>query len=109
MPYHKDFSTLFAKGELKVQPEGWKSLEVEYGYEYIGPIPNFFWRIKGTQHTFRIGVAELNQISKGDYANHVKEFLENFRKDYLGWATEGFPTEWMREYHYEYRNYMYLI
>jgi len=106
MPFHKDFSQLWGHGELKVFPKKWKECTVEYGYGYVGTLINVFWRIKGTQHTFRIPLLQLDEISKGDYESHIERFLEIFREDYLSWAAQGFSEEWMRDYHKEYRNYI---
>lgn len=104
MPFRKDFTVLWGRGELNVAPEKWTPLTIEYGYGHAGTIINMFWRVKGTSHTFRIPITQLNEISKGDYESHIEEFLEIFMQDYLEWATQGFPEEWMREYHQEYKN-----
>jgi hypothetical protein len=108
MPFRKNFKELWGHGELSVKPEKWTPLTVEYGYGYVGTLINMFWRVKGTSHTFRIPVNQLNEISKGDYENHIEEFLKIFREDYLTWAGQGFSEEWMREYHREYRNHIIL-
>lgn len=104
MPNRQDFSNLYGKGEIPVKPNGWTPLTIDFAYGYVGNLPNFYWRVKGTEHTFRIPVNQLNELSKGDYERHIKEFLESFRQEYLGWAGGGFQEEWMREYHREYRN-----
>jgi len=106
MPYIHDFSRLSSTGEINVNPSGWKPLSIEYGYGYVGPQLNFFWRVKETTHTFRISVQLLNEQSDGNYEKHIKEFLENFREDYISWITQGFPAEWMYEYHQQYKNFV---
>ncbi len=106
MPYIHDFSTLTSKGEINVSPRGWQPVTIEYGYGYIGQQINFYWRIKNTTHTFRISLQLLNQESGGNYAKHIEEFLEEFRKEYISWIAQGFPAEWMYEYHQQYRNYV---
>lgn len=106
MPYIHDFSTLKGKGEIEVSPSGWQPLIIEYGYDYVSTQLNFFWRVKNTQHTFRISVQLLNQETGGDYGKHIKEFLETFREEYISWITQGFPADWMREYHEQYRDYI---
>ncbi len=108
MPFRKDFKELWGHGELNVKPDKWTPLIIEYGYGYVGTLINMFWRVKGTSHTFRIPINQLNEISKGDYENHIEEFLKIFREDYLTWAAQGFSEEWMREYHREYRNHIIL-
>jgi hypothetical protein len=107
MPNFYDFSTLRNIKELEINPLGWiNPLTVEYGIgDQLGP--TFFWRVKGTKHTFVIPVLRLDFISSGDYANHFTSVLQNFReKDYTSWKKEGFSTPWMREYEQDYRNYI---
>ena len=106
MPFHQDFDDLYGRGEISVRPNGWTPLVVEYGYGNISQQKNFYWRVKGTQHTFRISYQSLNELSHGDYGNHIEYALENFRQEYLSWAAGGFTEEWMVEYHQEYRNYL---
>jgi hypothetical protein len=106
MPFHQDFSELYSIGEINVHPYGWKKLVIEYGYGYVGDVQNFFWRVKETRHTFRIPLVTLNEMSKGNYEEHIQYVLENFRQEYLSWAAQGFPVEWMVEYHHEYKNFL---
>lgn len=106
MPFHQDFSELYGRGELEVRPLGWTDLTIEYGYGYISQQLNFYWRVKGTEHTFRIALQLLNEHSKGKYEEHIEYVLENFRQEYLSWAAQGFQADWMVEYHREYRNFI---
>jgi hypothetical protein len=108
MPFHKDFGDLWGKNELLVHPKKWEKLTVEYGYGYVGSLVNMFWRVKGTKHTFRIPVSDLNNLSKGNYEKHIEEFLELFRDDYLGWIAQGLTEQWMEEYHREYGKFIEL-
>lgn len=104
MPNFKDFGDLWGKSELSVTPHKWKPIKIEYGYSYVGTLINMFWRVKGTRHTFRIPVNQLNEHSQGNYEKHIEEFLEIFRNEYLSWVAQGLSEEWMREYHNEYKN-----
>lgn len=106
MPFHQNFEELYAKGEMHVKPNGWAELDIDYGYTDIGRQKNFCWRIKGTQHTFRIPLTSLNEFSQGNYEHHIEYVLENFRQEYFSWAAQGFPAKWMVEYHREYSNYI---
>lgn len=106
MPFHQDFTELYSHNELDVHPVGWTKMVIEYGYGYIASQQNFYWRVKGTQHTFRLPVYILNEHSKGNYEEHIEYVLENFRHEYLSWAAQGFPAEWMVEYHKEYKNFI---
>ena len=107
MPYVHDFSTLRDVKEVRISPKGWTSpIVVEYGVgERYGP--TYFWRVKGTKHTFVIPMLRLNYISQGDYAAHFKDVLEKFlENDYNEWKRKGFPIEWMREYRDEFEKFV---
>jgi hypothetical protein len=106
MPYHKNFDELDLRGTFSVTPIGWKPLIIEYGYDKIGGADFFFWRVADTKHTFRKPVSSLNQESGGDYETHIKEFLEGFREEMLGWLMEGIDTEWSRDYFREYNRWV---
>lgn len=106
MPYVKDFSELTGRGSFDIDVPQWVPLTIEYGYGYISLAMYFFWRVKGTNHTFRINYNDLMLETNGNVEKHISDFLKEFRKEYLGWAGQGFPVEWMREYHREYRNFI---
>jgi len=107
MPNNYDFSALRGIKTLEINPKGWVNpLTVEYGIgDQLGP--TYFWRVKGTKHTFVIPVLRLDFISAGDYSNHFTEVLENFReKDYAEWKASEFKTKWMQEYETDYRRFI---
>lgn len=107
MPNIKDFSELTGRGTFEVEVNKWKNpLTIEYGYGYINSLMFFFWRVEGTTHTFRISYYELMLDCQGDYEKHVKEFLPQFRQEYLGWIYGGLQADWMREYHEQYKNFV---
>ncbi len=108
MPYHKDFDELYNRGEFGLQPEGWEPLIIEFGYDDIGNAQYFFWRVKETRHTFKKPVSALVQESAGDYEGAIKNFLEGFREEMLGWLTQGIITEWSKEYVREYNKWVKL-
>ena len=103
MPNNRDFSQIVDIKTVELKPEGWVSpLYIEYGIDSYNGIPSYFWRVKGTLHTFIIAVTRLDFLSQGDYNEHFKEFLENFREEYLTWAEKGFNQEWMQQYREQY-------
>jgi len=107
MPNNYDFSKLRDIKNIEINPAGWiNPLTVEYGIgEQLGP--TYFWRVKGTRHTFVIPVLRLNFISSGDYGKHFTEVLENFKEnDYESWRSEGFSAPWMREYEANYSHFI---
>jgi len=108
MPYVKDFSELTGRGSFNVEVPKWLPITIEYGYAYYGQVPFLYWRLKGTTHTFKIGMYEIMEKTQGDFEQHVTEFLKSFRNEYLSWLKQGFTAEWMREYHEQYREFIEL-
>jgi len=103
MPNKYNFSELNEIKELQVNPINWVNpLIIEY------TIDNnvYYWRVKGTSHTFTIPVKRMNYITSGNYVKHFEEALQNFREDYIEWKNSGFITEWMREYEFEYKRFI---
>jgi len=109
MPNNYDFSKLENVQSSRVEPEGWITpLYVEYGTGLHGGVPSYFWKVKGTSHTFVIPILRMDFLSKGDYEAHFKETLEGFRKDYVGWNGEEWYAEWMQDYREQYRDFISL-
>lgn len=109
MPNNYDFKKIENVKVTEVSPEGWISpLYVEYGTGLSGGVPSYFWRVKGTSHTFVIPILRMDFLSKGDYEAHFKEALQGFREDYVGWKDEGFYADWMQEYREQYSSFISL-
>jgi hypothetical protein len=110
MPNIFNFANLKNVKTVEVSPEGWISpLYVEYGItneESVYGIPTCCWRVKGTLHTFTIPLIRLDYLSSGDYKTHFNEVLNTFRQDYITWNTEGFITQWAREYYEQYHRFI---
>lgn len=107
MPNFYDFSKLENLKELIVNPKGWVNpLIIEYGVGYHGEIISYYWRIKGTKHTFIIPILRIDYLSEGDYSSHFEEALEGFREDYLSWHNNNFFTPWMKEYEKEFQKFI---
>ena len=106
MPNNYDFSKLENVKELEVNPNGWVNpIFVEYGVDFELS-SDYYWRVKGTQHTFVIPVPRMNYISSGNYEKHFTEVLEKFGEEYKGWGSGGFHMPWMREYEAQYRRFI---
>ena len=106
MPHNFDFSNLKFIKELTINPINWiNPLCVEYG---IGGYPedSYYWRVKGTSHTFMIPAKRLNYITLGNYEKHFEEALQAFREDYISWANDGFELEWQQDYYNEYHRFI---
>ncbi len=109
MPNNYDFSKLKNIKEVLVHPKGWiNPLIVEYGIGYYGETLSYFWRVKGTKHTFVIPVIRIDYLTEGDYKNHFEEVLEGFREDYKRWNEEKWYAPWMKEYFQEYKNLIHI-
>jgi hypothetical protein len=110
MPRNFDFSKLDDIKTIEVNPQGWISpLYVQYGMSAaieLQGILTYCWRVKGTEHTFTIPVIRMDFLSSGDYKKHFENVLEIFREDYIDWKTEGFITEWSREYRDQYSKFI---
>jgi len=103
MPHNYDFSKLENIKEVKVHANGWiDPLTIEYGVGYHAENLSYFWRVKGTKHTFVIPVIRIDYLSEGNYTQHFREVLESFREDYKKWAKEGFSQDWMQAYRNDY-------
>jgi len=109
MPNDYNFESIRDLKVVEVNPEGWISpLFVEYGSFLHGGIPSYFWRVRGTKHTFVIPILRMDFLSKGEYVKHFEETLSSFREDYIGWSKEGWYADWMQEYREQYKNFISL-
>ena len=90
--------------EVEIKPKGWKPIIIQFGIKQFGQSHDWemCWRVKGTNHIFRIGLNDFYKFSKNGYEEHFKEVLEIFRKDYLKWYKQGFPEDWMQKYKNEF-------
>jgi hypothetical protein len=109
MPYIYDFSKLTSIQQMEVCPKGWvEPLFIEYGMGVHGTTPSYFWRVKGTKHTFVIPVMRMNFLSSGDYKKHFEESLEVFREDYIDWSQMEWTADWMKEYRQDFSKFIAL-
>lgn len=107
MPYNYDFSDLQNIHETEIHLGGWiDPIFIEYGLGMYQTTPSYFWRVKGTQHTFVIPVLRMNFLSQGNYNEHFKEVLQKFREDYIQWKEEGFSTDWGVEYQKQFSRFI---
>jgi len=107
MPNYYDFSTLNEIKELEIYPHEWiNPLIIEYGINLNISGNTYFWRVKGTGHTFSILTQRMNYLSSGDYGQHFIEVLQTFREDYLEWKKQNFECKWMQEYRDEYSRFI---
>jgi len=109
MPHNYNFDEINDLKVVEIKPDGWISpLFVEYGSALYGGVSSYFWRVKGTKHTFVMPIMRMDFLSKGDYVKHFEEVLSAFRDDYIGWSEEGWYAGWMQEYREQYKNFVSL-
>jgi hypothetical protein len=110
MPNNLDFLEFNNVKTIEVNPEGWVSpLYIEYASakeQKIYGSTSYFWRVKGTTHTFVIPTIRMDFLSSGDYKAHFNEILEIFREDYIIWKAEGFTTDWAKEYRQQFQHFI---
>ena len=107
MPFNHDFADIQNIREVELHVEGWVDpIFVEYGLGVHQTTPSYFWRVKGTQHTFVIPILRMNFLSSGDYEKHFKEALSQFRQDFLEWKEGGFASDWAKEYRTQFSRYI---
>jgi hypothetical protein len=106
VPNTKDFSILTNVKTININPRGWICpLMIEYGISNE-PVYSYFWRVKGTTHTFIIPTLRLDYLSEGDYKKHFEETLEQFREEYLSWKAQNFYLPWQIEYEQQFRYFI---
>jgi hypothetical protein len=106
MPHNFYFSNIEIIKTIEVNPDGWISpLYVEYGIVERETLW-YYWRVKGTLHTFIIPVSRMDFLSSGDYKKHLEDALGIFREDYLSWQKEGFKSDWAKQYEQQYSRFI---
>ncbi len=98
--------------EVEISPNGWKPpIIIQYTIKELGAssLWEMCWKVKNTQHIFRIPLNTLYQDCQDNYEEHFTKVLAIFRKDYLGWHKEGFPTEWMQNYHRQFSRFIFTF
>ncbi len=105
MPNHYDFTQLINLKEVELNLSGYiNPITIEYGIGDFKGISSYYWRIKGTLHTFTIPILRMDFISKGNYKDHFSKILTSFREEYIEWYKSGLEADWMKEYYEEYKN-----
>lgn len=83
---------------LELEVEGWEKLVIFYSVELVSNVSFLFWKIKGTEHIFRIPTRIVYENHGLNYGEHFSLTLKVFREDYLSWKNSGFPEDWMKRY-----------
>jgi hypothetical protein len=111
MEFNFDADTQDIK-EVEVFLVGWKPpIIIQYGIKELGfsSAWEMCWKVKGTQHIFRIALNELYQDCQDNYEEHFSKVLAIFRKDYLEWYKQGFTTDWMQNYNQQFSRFIYTF
>ena len=96
---------------IDIDPKGWYPLTIEYGTAPLGASQAYqmCWRVKGTDHMFKIPLTYFYEQSNGDYEKHFSEVLETFRVDYLDWYKQGFKEPWMQNYRRQFKEFIFTF
>lgn len=92
--------------EAKVHPKGWQPLDIEYGTIVHGGVSFLCWKIKNTEHVFRIHTKIVLENHGTAFSEHFSRTLEVFLEDFREWEAQGFPEEWMKRYRDMYQHLM---
>lgn len=83
---------------LQLEVEGWKKLEVLHSTEIHNGVSYLCWRVKDTDHIFRILTSTVYEKHGLEFSEHFSLTLKVFREDFLEWEKENFPEDWMKRY-----------
>ena len=83
---------------LDLETEGWEKLVVLYSIEWVSSASFLCWKIKGTDHIFRIPARIVYENHGLNYTEHFSLALKTFREDFLEWKKAGFSEPWMKKY-----------
>jgi hypothetical protein len=87
-----------------VSVEGWiNPLAILYSTEILNGVSYLCWKIKDTEHVFKIQNRIVFENHGLDFSEHFILTLKVFLKDYKVWEKEGFPEDWMKKYNQMYR------
>jgi hypothetical protein len=84
---------------VEVHPKGWREVTILYSTEIHGGVSYLCWKVKDTEHVFRIHSTVIYEKHGLNYSDHFLVTLEVFREDFLEWKNQGFPEDWMKRYH----------
>ena len=92
---------------VEIVVDGWKpKIIIEYSIEIISGVSYLCWKIKNTEHVFRILATTVFERHAINFSEHFILTLKTFLVDYREWEKENFPEEWMKRYN---RIYNHLI
>jgi len=97
--------------EITIKPTGWSEIVIQYYIDKYGS-SNLFemvWRVKETEHVFRIQLGVFYEDSQGNYEEHFEKVLGFFRKDYLDWQKENFKLDWMQKYQRQFSGFIFTF
>ena len=107
MPTNYDFTHLNVD-TAEIDITGWKDVVVEFAMsEKTSQEQVVYWRVKGTEQTFRVYMSFLLEYYDGtDYEKYFKDLLTTFRKDYKTWEDDEFEEGWMQEYKEQFQDFI---
>lgn len=99
MPKIYDFSYLEEQETVKLDIKGWNPIVIDFATtNNATQEQEVYWKIQGTNHTFKAFLSWLNGNYQDNYEKYFEEILTDFRINYKSWEEEGFTQQWMGEY-----------
>ena len=83
---------------MDVEIDGWKKLNIVYSNELVSSASYLCWKIKNTEHVFRIPTRVVYENHGLNYKEHFCLTLKTFREDFIEWKKLGFTEDWMKRY-----------
>ena len=94
----EDVNPISSKEMLGLEPDGWYPVDIEYSYNLDTNIEFLVWKIKGTDHVFKIQADILEKIHKDNIRDHFLKTLERFAYHYKNYKELGYADDWKEEY-----------
>ena len=94
----EDVNPMSSKMMHGLEPDGWYPVDIEYSYNYDTNIEFLVWKIKGTDHVFKIQADILDKIHKDNIRDHFLKTLESFAYHYKNYKELGYADDWKAEY-----------
>ena len=83
--------------------EGWNTVIIDYGIQYISNTSYLQWKVQGTSNVFKIPTRTVYEHHGLKYSEHFELTLTKFREDYIEWAKADFNEECMKKDHSEFQ------
>ena len=83
---------------MALEIDGWEKINIEYSIEWVSSVSYLCWKVKDTEHLFRIPTRVVYENHGLNYKEHFSLVLKTFREDFIEWKEAGFSEPWMQKY-----------